>query len=79
MEKIKKINEKLDKLNYSSTKGQYNETLNSINEKMVELKQLLRLHNSKFKEDIKNYGYVGDLEYVFSQLKEAVNFLKNEE
>ena len=77
MEKIKKINDKIKYL--ESADNSYNETLNSINEKMVELKQLLELHNSKFKEMLKDYGYVGDLEYVFQQLIEAVNFLKNEE
>ena len=79
MEKIKKINDKIKYLDYQSADNSYKENLNSINEKIVELKQLLKLHSDDFNKDTKNYGYAGDLGYVLEQLKEAVNFLKNEE
>lgn len=54
----------------------YEEHNIQINKNLDILKEKLKKHKSKFKNNPTNWGYVGDLEFVLNKLIEINQFLK---
>lgn len=54
----------------------YKQRLKEIDKLMKEVPKILKSHASKQKQDIKNWGYVGDLSYFVENMKELVDILK---
>ncbi len=54
----------------------YNENREEIEKLLLILKEKLEEHNSKFQENTKNWGYVGDLSYIKEKLEEVSRFIQ---
>ena len=70
---------KISKTLNAGASQSYRQKRQSIDSVLVELKNSILKHETKQKKDPDNYGYVGDLNYVLSQLKEMVGHLGDRE
>ena len=54
------------------TKTKYTETRKEIEKKISLLREKLKSHQTRFKQDPSNWGYVGDLTYINEKLGELI-------
>ena len=56
--------------------NRYSELMIKIENDLIQLKEKLKKHQIDFNRNPDNWGYIGDLEYVSSEIDEVVKFLK---
>jgi hypothetical protein len=54
----------------------YTKNFEEIDERMKLLKEKLKDHKKRFKNNGRNWGYVGDLSYINEKLGEVLTFLR---
>ena len=60
-----------------STSTKYNQLMDKIENDLILLYEKLKNHQKEFNRNNKNWGFIGDLEYVSNEIDEVVKFFNN--
>lgn len=60
----------------ADAKKEYEDKAKAVKKLMDRLQKVLKKHESEFRKDEKDWGYVGDLGHVESELNDVVRFLR---